>query len=306
LVLSGLQENRVAENKLFMGVDGGGTKCRIRIRSQNSDLVSEAEGGLANLYQDLDAAIETILATIRDALQKAGLAEMAQRQIHVGLGLAGAVTEDTTASVKRALQSFATVSVDVDAYAACLGAHDGGDGGIVIAGTGSAGLALVRGQRHWIGGFGFLLGDQGSGAIIGRSALRRAALSLDNLIPASPLLDELLGQFNRDRDAFADWARHALPRDYAQFAPRIFAAAAQGDRHGHALVEEAAQAVARLANELLARGAPRIALVGGLARPFAPYLPHQLKPHLVEAKRDALDGAIMMARHAAGLQGWEA
>ena len=294
----------MAENRLFMGVDGGGTKCRIRIRGQDGGLRGEAAGGLANLYSDLDAAIGTILATIMEALAKAGLKPEDRRQMHVGLGLAGAVTEETTTAVRQALRPFASVSVDVDAYAACLGAHDGGDGGIVIAGTGSAGLALVQGQRHWIGGFGFPLGDQGSGAIIGRDALRRAALSLDNLIPASPLLEELLGQFNRDRDAFADWARHALPRDYAQFAPRIFAAAALGDRHGHALVEEAAQAVARLANELLARGAPRIALVGGLARPFVPYLPHQLKPHLVEAKRDPLDGAIMMARRAAGLAGW--
>jgi glucosamine kinase len=295
----------VAENSFFMGVDGGGTKCRIRIRGQDGGFLSEAVGGLANLYSDLDGALATILATITEALAKAGLKPEDRRHMHVGLGLAGAVTEETTTAVRRALRPFASVSVDVDAYAACLGAHDGGDGGIVIAGTGSAGLALVQGQRHWIGGFGFPLGDQGSGAMLGRSALRRAALSLDNLIPASPLLDELLGQFNRDRDAFAEWARHALPRDYAQFAPRIFAAAAQGDRHGHALVEEAAQAVARLANELLARGAPRIALVGGLARPFAPYLPHQLKPHLVEAKRDPLDGAIMMARRAAGLGRWD-
>ena len=296
----------MAENRFFMGVDGGGTKCRIRVRGQDGGLLGESVGGLANLYSDLDAAITTILATIAEALAEAGLKPEDRRHMHVGLGIAGAVTEETTTAVRQALQPFASVSVAVDAYAACLGAHDGGDGGIVIAGTGSAGLALVQGQRHWIGGFGFPLGDQGSGAIIGRSALRRAALSLDNLIPASPLLDELLDQFNRDRDAFAEWARHALPRDYAQFAPRIFAAAAQGDRHGHALVEEAAQAVARLANELLARGAPRIALVGGLARPFVPYLPHQLKPHLVEAKRDPLDGAIMMARHAAGLRRWDA
>lgn len=296
----------MAENRLFMGVDGGGTKCRIRIRSQSGDLVSEAEGGLANLYQDLDAATGTILVTIQEALQKAGLAETARQQMHVGLGLAGAVTAETTASIRRALRSFATVSVDVDAYAACLGAHDGEDGGIVIAGTGSAGLALVRGKRHWIGGFGFLLGDQGSGAILGRGALRRAALSLDNLIPASPLLDEILSQFNHDRDAFADWARHALPRDYAQFSPRIFAAAAQGDRYGLELVQDAARAIARLVNELLARGAPRIALVGGLARPLAQYMPDELKPHLIEPKRDPLDGAVMMARHAAGLKEWSA
>ncbi len=289
-----------------MGVDGGGTKCRIRLRDHKGDLLSEATGGLANLYQDLDAALATILATIAEALGKAGLTDKDRSRIHVGLGLAGAVTAETTAAVSRVLKPFASVSVDVDAYAACLGAHDGADGGIVIAGTGSAGLALVSGRRHWIGGFGFPLGDQGSGAILGRGALRRAALSLDNLIPPSPLLEELLARFDHDRDAFAEWARHALPRDYAQFAPRIFAAAAQGDTYGLELVREAARAIARLAHELLARGAPHVALVGGLAKPLSLYMPDDLRPHLIEAKRDPLDGAIMMARRAAGLDGWSA
>lgn len=290
--------------ELFVGVDGGGTKCRIRIRAADSALLSEAQGGLANLYSDQEAAIATILATIAEAMAKAKLGMGDRPNMHVGLGLAGAVTEETTTAVRQALAPFASVSVDVDAYAACLGAHDGADGGIVIAGTGSAGLALVGGQRHWIGGFGFPLGDQGSGAILARGALRRAVLSLDNLIPSSPLLDEILDEFGRDRDALADWARHALPRDYAQFAPRIFAAAALGDRYGIELVQDAARAVARLAKELLARGAPRIALVGGLTRPLSPYLPEELKPSLSEPKRDPLDGAIMMARRTAGRAGW--
>jgi glucosamine kinase len=297
----------MASRQVFAGVDGGGTKCRIRIRAADGALLGEAEGGLANLYQDQKTAITTILATLTEAMAKARLEAKDRRQVHVGLGLAGAVTEQTTTAVRRALQTFAGVSVDVDAYAACLGAHDGADGGIVIAGTGSAGLALVGGHRHWIGGFGFPLGDQGSGAAIGRGALRRAALSFDDLIPASPLLDELLDHFGRDRDALAEWARAALPRDYAQFSPRIFAAAAQGDRHGLELVHDAARAIARLANALLARGAPRVALVGGLARPLAHYLPQELARHLVAPNRDPLDGAIMMARRAAGLAGvWDA
>jgi glucosamine kinase len=296
----------VSQKKLFMGVDGGGTKCRIRLRDHKGALLGEATGGLANLYQDLDAALATILATIGETIRAAYLADEDRSRIHVGLGLAGAVTPETTSAVRSALQSFASVSVDVDAYAACLGAHDGEDGGIVIAGTGSAALALVKGERHWIGGFGFPLGDQGSGAILGRSALRRAALSLDDLIPSSPLLEELLVRFERDRDAFAEWARHALPRDYAQFSPRIFAAAAEGDQNGLDLVQDAARAIARLAHELLARGAPHVALVGGLARPLSPYMPGDLKPYLTAAKRDPLDGAIMMARRAAGLPGWSA
>jgi glucosamine kinase len=291
-------------NRLFLGIDGGGTKCRARIRAEHGALISEAIGGFANIYSDFDTALETILATAREALRKAGLVETGLQRLHVGLGLAGVVTEEAAERVRRAGLPFAAFSVDVDAYVACLGAHDGHDGGIVIAGTGSAALALVGGKRHWLGGWGFPLGDDGSGAILGRAALRRAALAFDGMIESSALLEDLLAEFSRDRQGLGDWALTALPRDYAQFSPRIFAAAAAGDRHGVGLVEEAAKGVAQMVTALIARGAPRIALIGGLARPITPYLPEELRKHLIEPHRDPLDGAIMMARRAAGLRDW--
>lgn len=291
-------------DRLFLGIDGGGTKCRARIRAEDGALISEAIGGLANIYSDFDGALSTILATAREALRKAGLAETGTERLHVGLGLAGVVTEEAAERVRRAGLPFAAFSVDVDAYVACLGAHDGKDGGIVIAGTGSAALALVGGKRHWLGGWGFPLGDDGSGAILGRAALRRAALAFDNMIESSPLLDGLLAEFNHDRQGFGDWALTALPRDYARFSPQIFAAATAGDRHGLELVKEAAAGVAQMVEALIARGAETIALIGGLARPVTPYLPESLRPHLIEPHKDPLDGAIMMARRAAGLADW--
>jgi len=293
-------------DRLFLGVDGGGTKCRARIRAEHGALVSEAIGGFANIYSDFDAALETILATAREALHKAGLVETGLQRLHVGLGLAGVVTEEAAERVRRTGLPFAAFSVDVDAYVACLGAHDGHDGGIVIAGTGSAALALVGGKRHWLGGWGFPLGDDGSGAILGRAALRRAALAFDDMIESSGLLEDLLAEFSRDRQGLGDWALTALPRDYARFSPRIFAAAAAGDRHGVELVKEAASGVAQMVTALIARGAPSIALIGGLAKPITPFLPEKLGKHLIEPHRDPLDGAIMMARRAAGLKDWNA
>lgn len=291
-------------DRLFLGIDGGGTKCRARIRAEDGALISEAIGGLANTYSDFDAALRTIVATAEEALRKAGLGDAGRERLHVGLGLAGVVTEEAAERVRRAGLPFAAISVDVDAYVACLGAHDGRDGGIVIAGTGSSALALVGGKRHWLGGWGFPLGDDGSGAILGRAALRRAALAFDDMIESSPLLESLLAEFGRDRQGFGDWALKALPRDYARFSPQIFAAAAEGDRHGVELVRETAAGVALMVEALLGRGAPSIALIGGLARPVTPYLPEKLRPHLIEPHKDPLDGAIMMARRAAGLEDW--
>ena len=290
--------------RLFLGIDGGGTKCRARIRAEDGTLRGEALGSFANIYTDFDSALHSILATAREALRKAGLAETATDRLDVGLGLAGVDTREAAKRVYQAGLPFAALSVDVDAYVACLGAHDGRDGGIVIAGTGSAGLALVGGSRHWLGGWGFFLGDDGSGAILGRAALRRAVLAFDGMIESSPLLDDLLAEFGRDRQGLSDWALTAMPRDYARFSPSIFAAAATGDRHAIELIEGTAAGVVMMVEALVARGAPSIALIGGLARPIAPYLPQTVRRHLIEPRKDPLDGAIMMARRAAGLEDW--
>ena len=68
---------------------------------------------------------------------------------------------------------------------ACLGAHGGRDGGIVIAGTGSVGLAMVNGREFRIGGYGFPISDEGSGAEIGLHAIRLALRAHDKRITAS-------------------------------------------------------------------------------------------------------------------------
>ncbi len=77
------------------------------------------------------------------------------------------MTSVGTEKVLAAKLPFASVTADNDAYAACIGAFSGGDGGIVIAGTGSIGMALVAGERHMVGGWGFQLGDHGSGRLGG-------------------------------------------------------------------------------------------------------------------------------------------
>lgn len=55
---------------LFIGVDGGGTKCRVRIRNQNGVICSDADGGPANIYSDFHAAIAEIKKTLNHALAK--------------------------------------------------------------------------------------------------------------------------------------------------------------------------------------------------------------------------------------------
>jgi glucosamine kinase len=287
-----------AHEAAFLGIDGGGSKCRARIRSAAGLVLGEATGGASNIYQDFEGALATIVSTAEEAARQAGLTTT---ELHAGMGLAGIVTSVGAEKITGARLPFASVTADNDAYAACMGAFSAGDGGIVIAGTGSIGFALAGGQRHMVGGWGFQLGDHGSGAWVGHHAVRRAALAIDGLLQPTRLIENILERAGRTRFDLSRWSERAAPKDYAQFAPIVFECAGQGDVQGMMIVIEGAAAISNLGRALLARGAKSICLLGGLSRVYPPYLDADVKRALAEPQADAMDGAIMMARRAAGL-----
>ncbi len=282
----------------FLGIDGGGSKCRARIRHRDGTLLGEAVGGSSNIYQDFDGALANIVSV---AGQAGKLAGVSAQDLHAGLGLAGIVTSVGAEKINGAGLPFASVTADNDAYAACVGAFSGNNGGIVIAGTGSIGLALVEGDHHMVGGWGFQLGDHGSGAWLGHHAVRRAALAMDGLLQPTHLIEEILVRVGRTRQTVSLWSETATPRDYAAFAPIVFETAARADVQGMTIVIEGAAAISKLGHALLARGAKRICLLGGLAGVYPPYLDADVRAALVPPQADAMDGAIMMARRACGL-----
>jgi glucosamine kinase len=285
-------------SQYFLGVDGGGSRCRARIRSAEGVLLSEAQGGASNIYQNLQAALATIVSTASNAASTAGLETNC---LHAGLGIAGLITSVAADRIAAADLPFASTIADNDAYAACIGAFAGGNGGIVIAGTGSVGLALVNGTRHMVGGWGFALGDHGSGAWLGHHAVRRAALAIDGLLQPTPLIEAVLTTVGRDRLHLSQWSREAAPKDYARLAPLVFDSALKGDVQAMTIVIEGSAAISNLGRALLARGAGRLCLLGGLGRVYPPYLDADVKAALTPPVADAVDGAIMMARRAQGL-----
>jgi glucosamine kinase len=282
----------------FLGIDGGGSRCRARIRDAAGSMLGEAIGGSSNIYQDFDGALANIVATSADAAAKA---QLKTGDLHAGLGLAGIVTSVGAERIAKAKLPFASVIADNDAYAAWFGAFAGSDGGIVIAGTGSIGFASINGVRHMVGGWGFALGDHGSGAWLGHHAVRRAALAIDGLLQPTPLIEEVLSRVGRNRFDVSRWSERATPKDYAEMAPLVFECAAKGDVVGMTIVIEGAAAISSLGRALLARGAGKLCLLGGVSKVYPPYLDADVKQALTAPGADALDGAIMMARQAQGL-----
>lgn len=281
----------MATARFFLGVDGGATRCRARLRDSSGRELGHSVGPASNIYIDFDAAMRVVRETINSVIA----AVSARQEIAVGLGLAGFSEDKEAERVAAALPEFARIVVVNDAVAACVGANGLGDGGLVIAGTGSAGIARVGATTTIIGGRGFQLGDDGSAARLGETALRATLRALDGLEPMSELARALGRHFGDDPLRMTRWAAEAKPRDYGAFAPQILDLAKSGDARAREIAGEAADAITALANALNRLGAERIALVGGLGEPLRPYLSPDVARRLVRPRRDAVDGAILLA-----------
>lgn len=278
---------------LFLGVDAGATRCRARLRDASGRILAEAEGPAGNIYVDHGQAVEAIRATCDAALARAGVGDRAE--VALGMGIAGYQSSASAPRLAQAFAGFAKLALGNDAATACLGAHGGRDGGLIIAGTGSAGVARVAGQETVVGGRGFLLGDDGSAARVGADALRAALRAHDGLAEPTALTRALLARFEAGANGAVQWAPQATPADYGALAPMVMQAAAQGDRVGLECANAAARAVAALAQALEVLGAARLALVGGLGEPLRLFLDAELSAKLKPPTWDATDGAILLA-----------
>jgi glucosamine kinase len=281
---------------LYLGVDGGGTRCRARIEDKHGIVLGEGGSGPATMRLGLDKAWRSIMRACEAAAEQAGLAREEFSSLHAGIGLAGLGRQGAEATHREIDHPFQSIRFISDGLAACLGAHGGADGAIVVAGTGSIGVGLIGGRELRIGGYGFPISDEGSGANIGLEVIRLALRASDGRSETSPLLQEVLGTFDRDPYQAVAWSEQATATDYASLAPIVLRHAGQGDPIGRRIVERAADAIGELLEMFLRRGIDRLSLVGGLSEPMAAWLKPDLRDRLKSPENDAVAGALLVAR----------
>jgi glucosamine kinase len=170
---------QVGDPLLLLGVDGGGTGCRARLTDTAGTLLGSGAAGPANIRLGLETAFSAVRDAARQCLAEAGRSSD-DAPIIACLALAGA-SEPAEAAAAQSYPNhpFQRMLITTDAHAACVGAHGGRDGGVVIVGTGSIGWAILGGRHYRVGGWGFPVSDEGSGAWLGCAALRRALAALD-------------------------------------------------------------------------------------------------------------------------------
>ena len=294
---------------IYIGVDGGATNCRAYIEDANGGMLACASGGPANIRLSVDASWNSIYNAIRTALDKIGLVlEDKSYNFHVGLGLAGV---EIIADRKRFLtrsHPFASIRLESDAYAACLGAHNNQDGGIIIVGTGINGFQVQNEKTVQVSGWGFPYDDIGGGAWLGLQVTSLTLQWLDGRIPGSPMLEEIHHNFNEDMPKFVTWANSANSTKFAELAPYVINHIKTDDIYANKLIKQAATAINEVYFAMQKRAIDKsveipICLFGGIAPFIRPWLCTELQEHLTERVHDAAVGAAFMIRNQQFKQG---
>lgn len=290
----------LTQQPLYLGVDGGGSKCRVVLMTADNKLLGEGLSGPGNPLRGMQLATASILDATAQALTSAGLPQSTMSQLIVGAGLAGVNLPEYYQLFSAWQHPFASLHLTSDLHIACIGAHNGQDGAVLICGTGSCGLAAVKGQLLEVGGHGFPYGDNGSGAWFGLQVLQQVLRSLDKLIEPT-ILTELLQTevpFSNTLQLVSHFM-NASPTDYARLAPLVFLAAEQGDSVARQIVEQGAGHINAIAERLMTIQPAALCLIGGLAYKVEPYLTSAVRQLVVPASQPPEYGAVWFARQAA-------
>ncbi|MGY5807812.1 BadF/BadG/BcrA/BcrD ATPase family protein [Rhizobium sp. LEGMi198b] len=277
-----------------IGIDGGGTSCRAAVTDRLGKVLGNGKAGAANILSDLENSLVNIVASAREALSDAGLDPELVHTLPAVVGTAGANVGDYGKRIEKALP-FANSHVVTDATIALQGALGDADGIIGAFGTGSVYNARRDGKIWGIGGWGFVVGDQASGARLGRDLLERSLLAHDKVQPPSPITEKIMAEFGGDPERIVEFAHASKPKDFARYAPMVFEHAERDDVVAIGIVKTAVNAIAESLDTLLWPECPAICLLGGLSKAYHPWLASRHKALLAEPKGDVLRGAVELA-----------
>jgi glucosamine kinase len=270
---------------LFLGIDGGGSGCRAAICDASGHVLGEGRAGPANIASNTDGARENILAAARAALPHGASLD----DLVAVMGLAGANVAGCVARFREGLP-FRKLRIETDAVIAAKGALGGRDGVVAAIGTGSVYAVQKDRAFRQIGGWGLVLGDEASGAWLGRTLLSRSLQAVDGLVPMTPLIETILSEHGSP-DRIVAFASAARPSDFAVIARRVIASE---DPAAQAVLGMADNFVIAAIDGLGASDVLPVVFLGGLGPTYAARLAGRWPQ--AGALGSALDGALLLAR----------
>jgi len=284
-------------NQYFLGIDGGGSKCKAIVVNAQNQVLGTGISGPGNPLHGFEQAVNSIVESAQLALKDAGLNDLSINDIPAGVGLAGVNLPVLFEQMSNWEHPFKQMFLTTDLLIACLGAHDGSDGAVMITGTGSCGFSYVDGHPYIVGAHGFPHGDKGSGAWFGLQAAKQVLLSLDGITTQSSMNEKLLALLDVDNGVDLVEAIAGKPATYyAKLANLVFDSAEEGDKLALSIVQEGAGYISDVARQLWKKNPPRMSLIGGLTPRIQPWLDDDIKEQLSEPLSPPEMGSVLFAQ----------
>lgn len=261
-------------SSFVIGIDGGGTRCRARLANSHGETLGNGEAGTANPnVAGFESAQREILLAIQRAFEDAKIEKQFVTAICLGIGGVDRVEERARLQT-WAEQNIAQHVIVVNDGEIVLAAGSPENWGVaLIAGTGAIAWGKSRaGKVARAGGWGYLIGDEGSGFDLTRNALRAITQAADGRGKPTRLLDVILKHWHLQspQELIPRVYRSGLkPADIAALAPLVVQVAREEDEVAQRLLEQTADALATMiiavarALDLGADASP-LALTGGL------------------------------------------
>lgn len=276
--------------KYKIGIDGGGSKTHAILVNDNKQIIAETTTGPANIKTDLKLATTSINTAIQSLMRKNNLAIT-----DIGIGVAGFSHEENRKTLLTNLQqSYSNITLTSDCHIACLAAHAGQDGAILICGTGVVGYYLKNGCGHQIGGWGFPHGDLGGGAWLGLELCKLLCKAIDGITKFSPILNAIFFRFENNIDKYKTWLLIATPGDYAEVAKLIPDFIEKNDPIAQQIFSNGCNEIEIFLTIIMTKTASLpIKITGGLAKFYLEALTHRFPTLEISTKSNALGACYL-------------
>jgi len=299
--------------KYYFGIDGGGTYSRLALTDGEGKVLAASEDGSTNIYSvSKEEAFENLSRLVGSALKAAGIGKV---ELAAGcMGSAGMGREAEKALFREFFDTIAGKDVPVklctDGEILLCGGLGNIEGYCLIAGTGSIALGRsAKGDLVRAGGHGYLLGDEGGAAWIGKSAIARSLRSLENRDLFTDMLGPIMEAANLPQiEDLIHYIHYSADKaKIAALAPIVTAAARKGDPLALDILRIGAEELALLVKSVIEKSPwinhKELVLAGGvmkndevLVKTLKEILSRDLPTLAVSSpKGTALQGACMLA-----------
>lgn len=253
---------------IFIGIDGGGTKTKFTAFSEEGDELDSLVLGSCHFMQVNDEAMKLILKEGIETLCK----QYSNKEFFVCAGMGGYGRDERIR--KRIEDVYQTIlpcgnyKLYSDAEIAVAGALGSHEGIVVIAGTGSIAFSKIDNQFNRAGGWGYILGDEGSAYWLGKKALSIFCKEADGRLPKGALYTCFMDHFQLERDfdlIMVANEKLTTRTDIASLSKIVYQAALLHDENAIQLFKEAADELVSLIDALnVKEKSLKVSYVGGL------------------------------------------